>query len=221
MMYKRILCAAVIMLLCFAACALSEETGGLKPGDSGNAVLELNTRLRQLNYTSTRATDQYNSATEAAVAAVQEAYGLEANGVADEATLQIIYGDCFRPLSFGDSGEDVRRLQEKLLELGYYWGNITSNYLEGTTAAVQVFQGENSLEITGTADVKTQEKLYSLSVRPTPTPTAPPTPGPTRQPTPTPGPYQAFTRKLAYGSKGDDVQMVQQAAADGFRLLYL
>ena len=213
-MYKRILCAAVIMLLCFAACALSEETGGLKPGDSGNAVLELNTRLRQLNYTSTRATDQYNSATEAAVAAVQEAYGLEANGVADEATLQIIYGDCFRPLSFGDSGEDVRRLQEKLLELGYYWGNITSNYLEGTTAAVQVFQGENSLEITGTADVKTQEKLYSLSVRPTPTPTAPPTPGPTREPTPTPGPYQAFTRKLAYGSKGDDVQMVQQRLMD-------
>lgn len=202
-----LLLAAALCLLCGFALA-QEET--LKPGDSGEKVLELNTRLRQLNYTTTRANDQYSESTEAAVRAVQEAYGLEATGIADQATLEIIYGDCLRPLSYGDSGEDVSRLQEKLLELGYYWGNITGNYLEGTTAAIQTMQGENSMEITGTADVKTQEKLYSLSIRPTPTPTLAPTPGPTRAPTATPGPYRAYSRKLAYGSKGDDVQLVQE-----------
>ncbi|MBR6185171.1 MAG: peptidoglycan-binding protein [Clostridia bacterium] len=200
-----VLLAVLMCLLCGHALA---DT--LQPGDSGEKVLELNTRLRQLNYTATRANDQYSDATKAAVSAVQEAYGLEVTGIADDETLAIIYGDCYRPLSYGDSGEDVSRLQEKLLELGYYWGNITGNYLEGTTAAIQTMQGENSMEITGTADVKTQEKLYSLLIRPTPTPTLAPTPGPTRVPTPTPGPRREFPRKLSYGSKGDDVALVQE-----------
>ena len=219
-MKKRIglLLLSVILCVCFGA-ALAEE--GLKPGDSGDAVLELNTRLRQLNYTTVRASDQYAAATEAAVSAVQEAYGLKVTGIADEETLNIIYGECYRPLSYGATGEDVKLLQEKLVELGYYTGNITGSYLEGTTAAVQIFQGENSMEITGTADVKTQEKLFSLAIRPTPTPTPVPTATPIPTPSPTPGPYQAFTRKLAYGSTGTDVQKVQQRLMDlGFFTYY-
>ena len=219
-MKKRIglLLLSVILCVCFGA-ALAEE--GLKPGDSGDAVLELNTRLRQLNYTTVRASDQYAAATEAAVSAVQEAYGLKVTGIADEETLNIIYGECYRPLSYGATGEDVKLLQEKLVELGYYTGNITGSYLEGTTAAVQIFQGENSMEITGTADAKTQEKLFSLAIRPTPTPTPVPTATPIPTPSPTPGPYQAFTRKLAYGSTGTDVQKVQQRLMDlGFFTYY-
>ncbi len=202
-----------LALCVFLGAALAEESG-LKPGDAGEAVLELNTRLRQLNYSTARAQDQYNAATEAAVSAVQAAYGLPQTGIADEATLAIIYGDCYRPLSFGTEGLDVRVLQEKLAELGYYGGNITGTYLEGTTAAVQVFQGENSMIITGVADVATQEKLFSLAVRPTPTPTPVPTPSPIPAPTATPGPYQAFNKKLSYGSTGSDVQKVQKRLRD-------
>ena len=51
--------SAVILLTCFlclcAALGAAEAAESLKPGDSGDAVLELNTRLRQLNYSSTRA----------------------------------------------------------------------------------------------------------------------------------------------------------------------
>ena len=211
--------SAVMLLLAMLLCAivslgLAEENTGLKPGDTGDAVLELNTRLRQLNYTATRANDQYGPATEAAVRAVQAAYGLEETGEADPETLRIIYGECYRPLKKGDSGADVTRLQERLLELGYYYGNITGNFQDGTTAAIITLQGENSMTVTGVADVKTQEKLYSLTVRPTPTPTPVPTPTPARTPTPTPGPYQAFTRTLKYGSTGDDVQKVQQRLMD-------
>ncbi len=210
--YGIILLALILCMACGMALAQEEKT--LKPGDAGDAVLELNTRLRQLNYTSTRATDQYSASTEAAIRAVQEAYGLDVTGVADETTQNIVFGDCYRPLSYGDSGEDVKELQEKLYELGYYWGNITGNYLEGTTAAIQTLQGECGLEITGTADVKTQEKLFSLSVRPTPTPTPIPTPTPARAPVPTPGPYQAFSKKLSYGSTGNQVKQVQQRLMD-------
>ena len=202
----------LIVLCVFCGMALAEE--GLKPGDSGDAVLELNTRLRQLNYTTVRASDQYAAATETAVSAVQEAYGLEVTGIADEQTLNVIYGECYRPLTYGATGGDVKLLQEKLAELGYYSGNITGSYLDGTMAAILTFQGENSLAITGTADVKTQEKLYSLAIRPTPTPTPIPTPSPVPTPSPTPGPYQAFQRKLSYGSTGADVQKVQQRLKD-------
>lgn len=212
-----LLITAVLCLCCGAAFA----EGGLKPGDTGEAVLELNTRLRQLNYTTVRASDQYADATKAAVSAVQEAYGLEKTGIADEKTLEIIYGDCYRPLTHGATGEDVKALQEKMVELGYYSGNITGSYLEGTEAAVKIFQGENSMEITGTADVKTQEKLFSLSIRPTPTPTPVPTPSPIPTPSPTPGPYQPFPGTLKKGSAGSNVPKVQQRLMDlGFFTFY-
>ena len=201
------------MLLAMTA-AMAEETAALKLGDSGSAVLELNTRLRALDYTTSRATDQYTAATQAAVSAVQQAYGLPVTGEADEATLKIIYGTCYRPLSYGSTGNDVKLLQERLIELGYYWGNVSGNYLEGTTAAIQTFQGECSLEITGVADVKTQEKLYSITIRPTPTPTPMPTPSPVPTPSPTPGPYQQFKKTLKYGDTGADVQKVQQRLMD-------
>ena len=211
-MLKRIGFLLLAVLVCAALSAACAEE--LKLGDTGSEVLELNTRLRQLNYTTVRATDQYSAATEAAVSAVQEAYGLSVTGTADETTLKVIYGECYRPLSYGAEGADVKLAQEKLSELGYYSGNITGTYLEGTTAAMKIFQGENSLEITGAADVKTQEKLFSLAIRPTPTPSPAPTPSPVPTPSPTPGPYEAFTKKLSYGSTGSDVQKVQQRLMD-------
>lgn len=212
-MIRRIAICALAFLLLLMGGALAQEES-LALGASGTAVMELNTRLRQLNYTTAKATDQYSAATEEGVKAVQAAYGLPVTGIADNATLDILYGECYRPLTFGDSGEDVKLLQEKLIELGYYWGKASGNYLEGSTAAIQTFQGENSLEITGTADVATQEKLFSLSVRPTPTPTPAPTATPVPTPSPTPGPYVPFTRKLSYGSTGNDVQKVQQRLMD-------
>ncbi len=212
-MKKRVGILVLSIVLC-VLCGAARAEGGLKPGDTGDAVLELNTRLRQLNYTTVRASDQYAAATEAAVSAVQEAYGLTVTGIADEETLDIIYGECYRPLSYGATGEDVKLLQEKLVELGYYSGNITGSFLEGTTAAVQIFQGENSMAITGTADVKTQEKLFSFAIRPTPTPTPLPTATPVPTASPTPGPYEPFKRNLSYGSTGADVQKVQQRLMD-------
>ncbi len=212
-MKKKLLILAAL-LLCLCTAAFAEETQTLKLGDSGDRVLELNTRLRQMNYTLTRASDQYSTSTEKAVSAVQEAYGLPVTGEADAATLEIIFGACYRPISYGDSGQDVKLLQEKLTELGYYWGTASGNFLEGTTSAVQTFQQENGLEVTGKADVKTQEALFALLVRPSPTPSPVPDPTPVPSPTPTMGSYRAFTKKLVYGSQSSDVQLVQQRLKD-------
>ncbi len=209
-MRRFMMVLAVMVLLCGTALAQSDTTA-LTLGMKGTEVLELNTRLRQLNYTTVPAGPEYIEATKNAVLAVQKAYGLEETGVADENTLSIIYGTCYRPLSQGDEGLDVQLLQEKLAEMGYYSGRCSGTFLEGTTAAVEVFQNEHGLEATGNADVMTQEILFSMSVRPTPSPTPV---GPKATPVPTPGPYQPFTRKLTYGDKGADVQNVQQRLMD-------
>ena len=213
-MFKRMGILLLALLLAMTSWALAEDRPAMKLGDQGDAVLELNTRLRQLNYTLVPAADTYSSSTQNAVSAVQEAYGLPVTGEADAETLKIIFGDCYRPLKMGDSGDDVKLLQEKLIELGYYWGSVSGNYLEGTTAAVQTLQGEMGLEITGTADVKTQEMLFALSIRPTPSPTPVPTASPVPTPSPTPGPYQPFAKKLSYGATGSSVQKVQQRLKD-------
>lgn len=219
-MKKLLVILSVLLVFCVLT-ASAEEANVLSLGDKGDRVLELNTRLRQVNYTLVRASDQYTESTVTAVKAVQAAYGLPETGEADEATLDVIYGDCYRVLKNGDSGADVKALQEKLIELGYYNGNASGNYLEGTIAAVKVFQGENSLPITGDADVATQEKLFSFSVRPTPTPTPVPTPVPARTPTPAPGPHQTYPGLLSRGSTGENVVKVQQRLMDlGFFTFY-
>ena len=41
----------VILAICLCLAAGAEEAFALKPGDTGDRVLELNTRLRQMNYT--------------------------------------------------------------------------------------------------------------------------------------------------------------------------
>ena len=206
-MTKRL--TAFLLLLALLLPLFPAEAASLKIGDTGDAVMELNTRLRQLNYSDVPGRDTYTDATAAAVKAVQKAYGLKETGIADEKTLQIIYGECYRPLTINSKGPEVTLLQEKLQELGYYSGNITGNFQEGTASAVKAFQKACSMEATGIADVKTQEKLYSLAVRPTPTPSPVPSPSPRRTASPTPGPYQPFTKTLKYGTKSKDVQKVQ------------
>ena len=42
-------------------------------------------------------------------------------------------------LKYGDRGENVVAIQERLKELGYYTGKISGNFLEGTRAGIRRF----------------------------------------------------------------------------------
>ena len=186
---------------------VSSEARPLKVGDKGDEVKALQTRLRDVKYYTAKVTGNYLQSTQAAVKKVQEAYGLPVTGDADLATLEIIYGDCHRPLSRGMQGKDVSRLQTRLSELGYYWGKISGNYLDGTTAAIGNFQQDNGLDKTGKADVNTLLKLYSDNVYlPTPDPNA--TPAPSLGPTAVPD--MTYPGKLSYGSTGPRVKQLQE-----------
>ncbi len=84
----------------------------------------------------------------------------------------------YRNLSMGDRGEEVRRLQEKLIELGYLPEDAADGAYGGQTRnAVRRFQYYNGLTVDGVAGRATQTNLFE-------NPEAAPYPG---QESPTPG----------------------------------
>ena len=61
----------------------------------------------------------------------------------------------------GSQGEKVRKLQERLKELGYYTGELDGQFGPGTREAVISFQKKNRLDADGLAGEETQKVLYS------------------------------------------------------------
>ena len=66
-------------------------------------------------------------------------------------------------LQLGDSGNDVRILQEKLKILGFYHAIITGDFGLTTEAGVKAFQREYSLPETGAVDEEMWRLLFSLT----------------------------------------------------------
>ena len=64
-------------------------------------------------------------------------------------------------LRYGSKGDDVKRMQERLAELGYDIGKPDGIFGKGTKAVVQDFQKRNGLTADGEAGPQTLERLYS------------------------------------------------------------
>ena len=215
---KRILALFCALMLTLApamaedAALISERM--LQAGDTGLDVKALQTRLAQLSYYEGQISGSFLSGTEAALKAFQADNGLTVTGVLDEATQSALLAAEYRPLTLGSQGGDVGRLQLKLMQLGFYTGAITGNYLGGTQEAVAAFQTHNGLVSDGIASVELQALLFSadaLSAHHTALAT----------PTPEPGYVVSeanaeddgsipFSKKLQRGSEGKLVKQVQQ-----------
>ena len=74
-----------------------------------------------------------------------------------------------------DKGENVARLQERLKELGYYFGNVSGKYDSSTAQAMKQFEKSNSLENDGKASREDQVVLFSDQAIPKAVPTPKPT----------------------------------------------
>lgn len=184
-------------------------------GDEEEGVKDLQSRLTELGYYNGKISGLYREGTQAAVKAFQEDYGLDPTGEADSDTQELMYEAKYRVLERNDSGEDVKRLQQRLIDLKYYNGKVSGNYLEGTTSGIKTFQERNGLEATGKADIATQEALFSGEAIAKDVATPAPTPNVTytedgniaAQP-------QKYVKKLKRGATGKEVKLVQQRLKD-------
>ncbi len=146
----------------------------LRLGVSGSKVETLQRRLIELGWLGGKVTGNYDTATEAAVIAFQEATsGIWTDGIAGPDTLRALYSknaarskkaagvSGANTLEFGSEGEEVKKLQQKLQDMGYLAGSVDGKFGVGTEAAVIAFQRSNNLTADGKAGTATQNKLYS------------------------------------------------------------
>lgn len=72
----------------------------------------------------------------------------------------------FTELSKGDKGFEVKALQTRLAELGYYNKAVVDNFGSGTYNALRAFEKENGLKVNGIASVEDQIVLFGNDALP-------------------------------------------------------
>lgn len=142
-------------------------------GSKGKKVETLQRRLVELGWMSGKVTGTYNEETAAAVSAFQKKTpGLWEDGIAGPDTLRALYSanaargkatqlTSTETLELGSEGSEVKKLQQKLKDLGYLSGSVDGKFGVATEAAVIAFQKNNNLTADGKAGVATLNKLYS------------------------------------------------------------
>jgi peptidoglycan hydrolase-like protein with peptidoglycan-binding domain len=145
-------------------------------GDSGAGVTRLQDLLRRAGYLTGPSTGFFGAVTRESLKLFQRANRLPVDGFAGQATLATLESlpaattpstgsPAVRPpaisrlLQPGDSGEDVKALQQRLTDRKYYTGPVTGFYAELTEAAVRTLQRTNNLPIDGIFGAKSAAVL--------------------------------------------------------------
>lgn len=192
------------------------EGVSMKKGNKGAAVTALQQRLIELGYLKGTPSGTYDTDTIGAIRSFQKKNGLLSNGTADAETRKLVHSEAAisasatatpkvtetptpsptptptvappeKSLKSGDSGSDVKTLQKRLKELGYYKSTVDGKMGKSTVKALKAFQDANGLEADGVAGKATYALLFSDSalakgVTPTPMPTETVTPAPEQTP---------------------------------------
>lgn len=170
----------------------------IREKSKGEPVTKLQTRLKELGYYKGELTGVCDEDTVAAIKIFEGKHGLVADGEMSAADQQVLYGATAMEASVvvtpsptptvkpptktlrpGDKDDEVKLLQQRLKDLGYYTGNITGVYNTATTEAVKAFQKKSSLEQDGILGPITRTVLYGVNAIyavPTAIPVSTPTP---------------------------------------------
>lgn len=199
----------------------------IREKSKGEAVTRLQTRLKELGYYAGSLSGVCDADTVAAIKMFEGNNGLTADGEADANDQSVLFGASVldasvvptptpaptlvpptKTLRRGDKGEEVKSLQQRLIDLGYYTGKVTGTYNEGTEEAIKAYQKKSSLEADGVCGPVTRTALYGANAIYA-VPTAIPVVVPTLQPTVTPLTPEN-TVIIRSGSVGPEVLRLQQ-----------
>ncbi|WBB78322.1 N-acetylmuramoyl-L-alanine amidase [Micromonospora sp. WMMD882] len=145
----------------------------IRPGDHGPAVREIRRVLTDLDLLPPEdgaAVDAFDAVTERAVRAFQQSRGLSVDGrvgaetwrALDAARWRLGARTLYHAVPEPISGEDVRTLQERLLEMGYDVGRADAVYGARTARALAQFQREVGLTPDGSCGPHTLDALRRL-----------------------------------------------------------
>lgn len=131
----------------------------LGPKASGSDVHHLQTLLTQLEFDTGGVEGNFGDLTEAAVRAFQTEHGLEVDGWVGPTTWKALLAAVEPRLKRGDSGDDVRRLQELLTAAGH---EVVGPHHFGpaTEAATKAFQTAMGLDVDAIAGPQTWLSLF-------------------------------------------------------------
>jgi N-acetylmuramoyl-L-alanine amidase len=141
----------------------------IRRGDTGPAVAEIQSILVALELLG-GTSDVFDDDTETAVRAFQQSRGIGVDGLVGNETWQALDGarwklgarNLFHSVPNALVGEDVRALQERLLEMGYDTGRADAIYGSRTAHAVGQFQREVGLTPDGSCGPLTMKALRRL-----------------------------------------------------------
>ena len=105
-------------------------------------------------------TDEEIAAEIAAAQAELESRGAASDAPA-EAAAEETEASGYQTLQKGSKGDDVKALQQRLIELNYLSGSADGDYGGKTASAVELFQNTAGLTATGIADPDTQSALFA------------------------------------------------------------
>lgn len=149
--------------------ALTIETV-LRLGSKGSDVLQLQEKLKTLNYYMGAIDGIYETNTKEAVKAFQKANGLTVDGTVGTKTLEVLNSPTAKAnigetLKLGMSGDAVKLMQSRLIELSYLIGKADGIFGQKTSLALTAFQKNNGLKADGIAGTETLTLLQSTSAK--------------------------------------------------------
>ena len=134
------------------------------------SVAHIQEKLMQLGFMeNSDPTEHYGPITMEAVKLFQRQNDLKQDGIIGEQTIAMLFDDNAKSylLKSGMEGDDIRRVQKRLYELGYLatLNQITGVYDDATVQAVKSLQTSNGLSGDGKIGAMTNELLYSEDVK--------------------------------------------------------
>jgi peptidoglycan hydrolase-like protein with peptidoglycan-binding domain len=144
-----------------------------RPSLATEQIRELQNGLRTLGYLTVNSTGYFGPLTRDALIRFQRDYRLSPDGIADAQALAAVREvaqnqpvnqpmTTTQPrnyLSVGDSGDNVKAVQERLLQIGFYNTNPDGYFSENTRSYVYAFQQYARLNPTGVVDWQTWQAL--------------------------------------------------------------